>query len=110
MLVEENAQPAALAALGGLRDAEEQVRDAHRKPCGLHGRKRGGSLHQGLAGAARFRDRDEVRGRERQPLEQRRIGAGIEIVHEMQTRARAQEACAGHCVVLKLRQGLPAEA
>ena len=43
-------------------------------------------LHQRLAGAAGFRDRDEARGGERQPLQQRAEGLRIEIVHEMQAR------------------------
>ena len=72
--------------------------------------ERGGGLHQRLAGAAGLGDRDEARGRERQPLQQRAVGVGIEIVHEMQARAVAQRADALDGVAGELRQRLPAEA
>jgi len=86
--VEQHAQPRALAALGGLGDAEEQIGDTGREARVAHGRERGRGLHQGLAGAAGLRDRDEARGRQRQLGEQRGVALGIEIIHEMQVRRR----------------------
>ncbi len=80
------------------------------KPGVAHGRQRGDGLHQRLAGAAGFRDRDEARGRERQACEQRAVGVGIEIVHEMQARPLAQQPDARHAVAGELRQRLAAEA
>ncbi len=45
-------------------------------------------LHQGLAGAARFGDRHEPRGGQRQPVQDVVEGDGVEIVEEMHARAR----------------------
>ena len=67
-------------------------------------------LHQRLAGAARFRHRDEARRGERQAREQRGVGPGVEIVHEMQARAGAQRADAGDAAAGELRHRLAAEA
>ena len=72
--------------------------------------KRGDGLHQRFAGAAGFRHRDEAAGPERQPVEQRAVAVGVEVVHEMDARRIAQGAHARHGVAGKLRQGLAAEA
>ena len=74
------------------------------------GGQRRDRLHQGFAGAARLRDRDKARGGERQLFEQRAVGLGIEVVHEVQARGIAEERDACDRVSGKLRERLPAEA
>ena len=106
----ETRRPLRLPPLAGSVRPRNRSGMRTRKPGRLHRGERGGGLHQGLAGAAGFRDRDKARGRERQPLQQRAVGLGIEIVHEMQARAVAQRADARHRVAGKLRQRLAAEA
>jgi hypothetical protein len=94
----------------GLAEAEEQIRDMRRKAGVLEGFERRDGLHQGLAGAAGFRDGDEARLRERQLRQHGAIGLRIEIVHEMQPRPLAQQAHARHRMARELSQRLAAEA
>jgi hypothetical protein len=89
---EKIAQAVAPARDRGLGDAEEDFGRLCGKAGGAHRRQGRDGLHQRLAGAAGFRYRDEARRGERQPCQQRRIGVGIEIVHEVQARAVAQSA------------------
>ena len=109
VFAEQIAQAVALTGFCRLGEPEEIVRDALLQPFGLDGGQRGDGLHQGLGGAARFRNGDEARGLVRQPREQRGERVGIEIVDEMQVRRFAQGADARHVVVGELRQRLPAE-
>ena len=107
---EKIAQAIAPARDRGLGDAEEDFGRLCGKAGGAHRRQGRDGLHQRLAGAAGFRYRDEARRGERQPCQQRRIGVGIEIVHEVQARAVAQSAEPRHPATGELRHRLAAEA
>ena len=68
MRAEQVAQAVALAGLRRLGEAENMVGMRDREPARFERVEHGDGLHQRLAGAAGLRDRDEARGRERQPL------------------------------------------
>src|SRR5262249_36134765 len=78
------AEPASLVALRKLGQPKKQVRNADRQASLAHGCERGHRLHQRLAGATGFRDRNKPRGGEGEFGEQRGEALGVEVVDEMQ--------------------------
>ena len=102
---EQIAQAVGLAGFGRFADAEEVVM---RIAPGQRGERRRG-LHQGLGGAARFRDRNEARGGKWQLFEHAAERARIEVVDEMQP-GLPQRAERRYGVAGQLRQGLAAKA
>ena len=110
MAGEKIAQAIAPAGDRRLGDAEEDFWRLCGKAGGAYRRQGRDGLHQRLAGAAGFRYRDETRRGERQPRQHRRVGVGIEIVHEVQARAVAQSAEPRHPATGELRHRLATEA
>jgi hypothetical protein len=110
MTGKEVTEPVALARDGGLGDAEKELRHAIGQCRRPYRRQRGNRLHQGFGGRTGLRHCDETCRHERHARQELRIGVAIEIVHEVQARAVAQQPDPRHRVAGKLRQRLSAEA